>query len=158
MKYRYILLILGLLIACKRTDKPEQPENLIPEDKMVEILYDVVILNAAKGSAKTALQKSGIMPQEYVFVKYDIDSLQFAKSNEFYSYDLATYERIINQVDTLLSVKQRNVQARIDAEVAEKKRVRDSLKKLQDSINKQRKLKDIKKRDSTSKTIRPIDN
>lgn len=148
MKYRSIILILIALLGCNPAIKPEKPNNLIPEDDMANILYDVMILNAARGTAKSVLDDSGIMLEEYVYNKYNIDSLQFAKSNEYYSYDVKIYESIITQVDTMLSVNKRKYQAKIDAEIEAKQRSRDSLKKLSDSLSKQRKLKQIRRRDS----------
>ena len=88
---------------------------------MSEIIYDVFLLNAAKGINKRILEKNGILPQDYVYKKYNIDSLQFAVSNDYYSYDTETYEAIM-----------RKVKLKIEFE-----------KKLNDSINeKEEKTKD----------------
>lgn len=61
-------------------------------------MYDVFLVNAAKGINKKVLENNGIAPQEYIYKKYDIDSLQFAKSNNYYVYDFKTYEDIIEKV------------------------------------------------------------
>lgn len=124
-----------VLINCNNSTKPEKPDNLIPEDKMADILYDVFILNSAKGAAKSVLDNKGLIPETYIFNKYDIDSLQFALSNNYYSYDIKTYERIINKVDTLISIDKRKYQAKIDDDLKQKERERDSLRRLSDSLS-----------------------
>jgi len=122
-------------MSCNNSTKPEKPKNLITEDKMADILYDVFILNSAKGAAKSVLESKGLNPETYVFDKYGIDSLQFALSNNYYSYDIKTYENIITKVDTMISIDKRKYQARIDAELEQKERERDSLKRLSDSLS-----------------------
>jgi len=142
MKFFISLSCLFLLLSCNKSTKPEKPEDLIPEDKMAEILYDVFILNSAKGAAKSVLESKGLIPETYIFDKHGIDSLQFALSNDYYSYDIKTYENIITKVDTMISIDKRKYQARIDAELEQKKRERDSLKSLSDSLSgKNRNLK-----------------
>ncbi len=132
-KFSFLLMVFSIL-ACNRSSRPEKPDNLIPKEKMSKILYDVFILNAAKGTSKSVLEENGIFPETYVFEKYNIDSLQFAQSNNYYSYKVKTYEAIMAQVDTMINVDKRKYQARIDAEIEEKKLERDSIKKLSDSL------------------------
>ena len=73
MKKILILIVAVTMSSCDRTEKPPAPENLLSQDKMVEVLYDVYVLNAAKGASKTVLEKNGIFPQDYVFQKHNID-------------------------------------------------------------------------------------
>ena len=135
MKYFIFISCFIVLMSCNNSTKPEKPKNLITEDKMADILYDVFILNSAKGAAKSVLESKGLNPETYVFDKYGIDSLQFALSNNYYSYDIKTYENIITKVDTMISIDKRKYQARIDAELEQKERERDSLKRLSDSLS-----------------------
>ena len=93
-----IYILIGFLLFGCGSDRPEKPDNLIPKEKMSEIIYDVFVLNAAKGINKRILEQRGVFPQDYVYKKYHIDSLQFALSNDYYSYDTKTYEDIMAQV------------------------------------------------------------
>ncbi|MEO6347897.1 MAG: DUF4296 domain-containing protein [Aquaticitalea sp.] len=103
---KWIVIVLGiLLINCHDSNKPKKPENLISKDKMSDILYDVYLLNAAKGINKRVLENNGILPQEYVYKKYNIDSLQFELSNDYYSYDTKIYEEIIEKVKQKLEAE-----------------------------------------------------
>ena len=98
MRYFTIILI-GLIVwSCGNSDRPEKPDNLISKDKMSDIIYDVFLLNAAKGINKQILERNGVDPQEHIYKKHKIDSLQFAKSNDYYAYDTKTYEGIMQKV------------------------------------------------------------
>ncbi len=96
-KIRIILLTFFVLMACKKTIL-EAPKNLIDEDKMVDVLYDVAILEAIKISQPTSLQTKGIDPKTYIYKKYGIDSLQFAKSDKFYASDVKNYGKMYQKV------------------------------------------------------------
>lgn len=135
MKYTGYILIFLVLLGCNKSTRPEKPENLIPKDDMANVLYDVFILNAAKGAAKSVLEDHGIFPEEYVFDKYNIDSLQFALSNAYYSYDIKTYEAIVSKVEERINTEKEFYQSEIEKDVERQKRERDSLNKLSDSLN-----------------------
>ena len=94
------IIILCLVFSCNNTlnqnNKP--PENLISKEKMVDIIYDMTLINVAKGVNKSILENNGIIPEKYLFNKHSIDSVLFAKSNEYYSYDLKTYQTIYDNV------------------------------------------------------------
>ena len=119
-----------LIFACQGVDKPKKPKKLISKDKMVDVLYDVYILNAAKGINKNVLESNGIQPERFLFQKHKIDSLQFAESNNYYAYDTKAYEAIVEKVKERLE----NDKVKYEA-LAEKE------KKKQDSVNKVNKNK-----------------
>ena len=120
-----------LFFSCNPSiEKPKKPDNLIPEDKMVDIMYDMYILNSAKGVNKKLLELNGIMPKEYIFEKYSIDSTQFAESNNYYVYNTKTYESILNEIAKKIDVKKKEYEALDKIEEADKKRKEDSLRKI----------------------------
>ncbi|WP_052184282.1 DUF4296 domain-containing protein [Psychroserpens sp. Hel_I_66] len=135
MKKVVVILIFMVLVSCQFSSAPEKPDNLIPKDKMVDILYDVSILNAAKGTSKGILENNGVFPEDFVFEKHKIDSLQFAKSNEYYGFNLEEYEVIVANLEQRLNANKEEIQAKIDKEELEKKRIKDSIKMLDDSLN-----------------------
>lgn len=149
MRKLLILLILVSIFSCNSFDKPKKPENLISQDKMVDVLYDVFILTSAKGTSKGILEDHGIYPENYVFEKHKIDSLQFALSNEYYGFHVEDYESILARVEDRFNKDKAKFEADIAAEGKEKKRKKDSIKKLSDSINKisTKLLKESKKPD-----------
>jgi radical SAM superfamily enzyme with C-terminal helix-hairpin-helix motif len=133
---KYILILI-LAISCSNnvSNKTKKPDNLIPKDSMVEIIYDVSIINSAKGINKTILENKGIIPEDYIYKKHNIDSLQFALSNEYYAYELKTYETIYDSVKAKLQRDRTYYQVIIDAE----KKIRDS---LNTKLRRERAIKD----------------
>ena len=90
---------------------------------MVEVIYDMTIISAAKGISRRTLENNGIDPEAYVFSKHDIDSLQFALSNQYYSYDIKTYDKIYQRVKEKLEQDK----ARFSAEENSKNTKQDSI-------------------------------
>lgn len=143
MKHFFYILILISFVGCNTINRPKKPKDLIAIDKMSAIMYDLYILNAAKGVNKKVLELNGIMPLEYVYKKHGIDSLQFAQSNTYYAYDTKVYAELVEKVkadlerDKVLYEKltKEDQQAKDSIRKLSKK-VKDTLRVLKiDSIN-----------------------
>ena len=119
-----------LVIACSGNDKPKKPDNLISKDKMSEVLYDLYIINAAKGVNKKLLEAKGFIPETYVLTKHNIDSLQFVDSNMYYAFDTDVYEAIVDIVKVRLEEKKVEFEALQKTEQKAIKRNRDSINKI----------------------------
>lgn len=98
----------------------EQPENLIPKEKMVEILRDLTILNAGRTTNVTILQRNNVETMPYLYAKYGIDSTQFSNSDLYYASVPEEYEDIYAKVEAKLESEKKIVE--------ENKRVNDSIK------------------------------
>ena len=61
-----------LIFTCCGKTAAKKPSGLISEDQMVEILYDVVLINSAKGVNKQLLQKNINNPEAYIYKKHNI--------------------------------------------------------------------------------------
>lgn len=153
-------LLLAVVFSCGKSniEKPEIPENLISESKMVEILYDMSLLSAAKGVNKKLLENKGVHPKEFVYNKYEIDSVQFAESNAYYSFDIRVYQSIYAKVKERLETDKKDFNTIIEQE----KKSRDSINainKKADSIKK-RVMKERKKSNEevnlSKKTVKPL--
>ncbi|WP_277871398.1 DUF4296 domain-containing protein [Pseudotamlana carrageenivorans] len=89
-------------MACNRFKGPKKPENLIPQDKMINILIDSKLLSSANSANKRTLIDSNLDVNTYVYQKYKIDSLQFADSNAYYAFHIDLYDAIYNKaIDSL---------------------------------------------------------
>ena len=94
-----LICIFLLFFSCGSiTEENVKPYNLIPEGKMIDILYDMSLISVSKGINKRILENNGMKPKTYILKKYNIDSLQFVASNEYYSKDLKKYLSIYEQV------------------------------------------------------------
>lgn len=128
-----MIAILLLLVSCAEK-MMEKPKNLIEKQEMVDILSDLAILNAAKSANVNVLKNNHIDPTEYVFNKYEIDSVQFVESDRYYaSLPSGEYEAIYKAVEAKLE-KEKN-------KLTESKKIKDSLrskelksKKIKDSL------------------------
>jgi len=124
-----ILFIVSMLYtSCYTIEKPEKPSDLLTEDEMVTILLDMAIMSSAKGVNKKKIEENGIVPDAYIFEKHNIDSLRFDTSNNYYSYNIDTYNGIYEKVKDSLTAL-RDYYKGIEAETKKKKAKEDSIKK-----------------------------
>ena len=124
-----ILFVSVAFLGCEPNLKPEKPENLISREKMVDVLHDMFIVSSAKGISRIKLEKNGLNPELYILKKYDIDNLQFAKSNDYYAYDVEAYKAIIDKIKERLNTEKEKFVAIDKEEQEERTRIKDSLKK-----------------------------
>lgn len=135
-----IFVLLIVLSSCKEK-VVEKPEKLIERDVMVDIMYDLSLLEAIRYQNPTSVEKYKTNPAEFIFKKYKIDSAQFAQNNRYYAADYVEYKAMSDEI-----------LKRIDQEKA----VADSLVKLENK--KKTKLKKAKiTKDSLAKkdTVNP---
>lgn len=98
----YFLSIVLLITACNRVKGPDKPKNLISKEKMVDILIDTRLIASASSVNKRIMMDNGVDIKAYVFKKYNIDSLQFALSNEYYAFRVKDYKEIYDKVEDSL--------------------------------------------------------
>lgn len=137
MKHFLTATLLTLLItSCYKVNKPDAPDNLISEDKMVAVIIDMSLFTAAKGVDKKMLQNKGLDPNTYVYTKHGIDSTQFALSSEYYTYNVKQYKSIYTRVRDSLTILKKKYKV-IDEREREEKRISDSISKAKrlDSLN-----------------------
>lgn len=133
-----------MAMSCNRLDKPRKPDNLLSESQMVNIITDISLITAAKGVQKKVIEAEKINLEEFVFQKHNVDSLQFAESNNYYAYDVKTYEsiyqrvnqRLENQKQEYLEIERINLEKKDSIRKAKKEKM-DSLR----SKNTSRRLK-----------------
>ncbi len=97
---RKVLFLFLLAISWSCAQKAvEKPDNLIDESTMVNILYDLSVIEAMK----TRDPKLGHSSSEYIYKKYNVDSMQFARSNQYYAAEIDQYKKIYEKVDARLN-------------------------------------------------------
>lgn len=122
--------ILCLCVACKNSVAPNKPENLIPEKQMVAVLVDMALFNAAKGINKKTLEKNGVILEQYIYNKHQIDSIQFESSNNYYTFHLDTYNSIYSKVQDSLEALKKEYKVLEEQEEKILKKENDSIKQL----------------------------
>ena len=101
------LLVYIFIMGCSSN----APENLISEEKMESIIFDIMILNAS--SSYDLKIDNNMISDELIFRKHDIDSAQFYDSELYYSKNpriqLNIYSnvkrRIQKSIDSLKNIK-----------------------------------------------------
>jgi len=107
MKIKYLLIPLFLFVSCEE-QLVERPENLIPKEQMISILYDITVLNAAQQINSDILREYEITPSAFILKQYGIDSVLFAKSDLYYASIPKEYDAIYAAVkDRLDKEKER---------------------------------------------------
>lgn len=97
----YLCLFLFLTAGCNQK-VIEKPEDLIAKDKMVDILFDLAIINAGKAIDPNVMKENQIEPMSYIYTKYEIDSAQFVKSDLYYASIPQEYETIYKALEERL--------------------------------------------------------
>lgn len=103
-KLAALFLLFAILISCQKP-AVSKPDNLIDEEVMVDIMYDVSVLEAMKSQKAFVLEANSINPNTYIYKKYKIDSLQFANSDKFYASDIKKYKEIFDKVNKRMEEK-----------------------------------------------------
>lgn len=97
-----ILLMLMILSSCAQVEEVP-PENLIGEEKMADLIFELAVLDAGKGFVPTD-QKDRISLDANSFYQFhNIDSVQFTSSNAYYAKQPKTYLRIANMAKEKLA-------------------------------------------------------
>jgi len=98
----YIFLILFTLVSCTSRTIYKKPENLIGKEKMITIWTDLYMAMGAKSVKTITLEKEkNYIP--LVLEKYKIDSVQFSKSNIYYTSRIEEYEKMFQEVQKRLN-------------------------------------------------------
>ena len=114
MKKNILLILIVVFLGCN-SNSVEKPKNLIGKDKMVDILYDISLLEAIKSQNING----GIttkMGNDYIYKKYKIDSVQYSKSNKYYASDIEEYKKMFEKVKEKLNAET----LKIDTELKKK--------------------------------------
>lgn len=138
-----ILLVLFLSISCKK-ELVKEPAKLIEKEKMIDIMYDLSLLEAMRYQKPLSLDSLESDPTKFVLRKYKVDSLQFAQNNMYYASDYEGYKEMFDEVSKRIAVNQRAADslAKIDekkAAKAKKNKIKevskDSVKRIAPKIN-----------------------
>lgn len=102
-KIIYLSLVLGIF-AC--SDNPvKKPKNLLDEETMENILFDVAILQAAKANSPEVLQANNIDSKDFIYKKYKIDSATYHQNNRYYAGDVRKHKhmhkRVLERIEEL---------------------------------------------------------
>ena len=77
---KVILLALLMLSSCAQVEEVP-PENLIGEQKMADLIFELAVLDAAKGFVHKYQKGRIVLDADSFYQFHEIDSAQFTSSN-----------------------------------------------------------------------------
>lgn len=108
-KFIIFFFILGI-ISCQQVTHTKKPKDLIPEDKMVDVLVDLAKLNAAIGLNANKFEERNVDGQELIMKKHNIDSTQLVQNIAYYAEQYKVNERIYENVTERLEEENDSLQ------------------------------------------------
>ncbi|WP_395050863.1 DUF4296 domain-containing protein [Flavobacterium sp.] len=148
-----LLIVLSIFLSCKK-EIIKTPNHLIEKEKMVNIMYDLSLLEAIKIQNPTSLDTFNINANDYIFKKYKIDSIQFAQSNIYYAADSEEYNKMFEKMKARLD-KNKSL---VETLIKNKKKKDDLLKKKKEKLKIKREADSIKKVKKELKTAKEADS
>jgi hypothetical protein len=105
-KIIYIFALLLIVVACKKNIVPK-PDKFLDEKQMESLLYDLAVLESMKVSQAQMLDSLQFNSQQFIYKKYQLDSLSLAQNMVYYASLPKDYDRIVKKVEEKLK-KQRD--------------------------------------------------
>jgi hypothetical protein len=118
-----LLAIVFVFVSCK-DEVVKKPNRLIEKETMINIMYDLSVLDGIKYQNPASLDSFKINPNKYIYKKYKVDSLQFAQSNIYYASNYEEYSAIVDEINTRLVATKAGVAALVKAEAKKKKPIK----------------------------------
>ncbi|MBE9575525.1 DUF4296 domain-containing protein [Flavobacterium proteolyticum] len=97
MKQLLILFVALFVASCSKNPAPT-PDNLLDEEVMVDIIFDISILQAADGSMPYKFTEYNIEMDKYILDKYKIDSVTYRQNQRYYAANARKYKKIYKKV------------------------------------------------------------
>lgn len=116
MRMLLFFVLVFFFYSCQDVEEVKRPDNLLSEQKMVDVLTELSILNAAKNYNKRMLESKGVQPDKFLYEKHNIDSLQLAQSTQYYAKNYNRLEFIYERVKQNLEEMKREFEERQEKE------------------------------------------
>ena len=98
IKKNILTFFIMLVFSCQDPVLIEKPENLLDELTMENIIYEAIMMDVMSTFKPKNKKFIDIIGSPYLFLKYNIDSLQLARSNEYYTKNPKVMSKIYKKV------------------------------------------------------------
>ena len=133
MKLLKAFFLFIILVACKKEQELVEPECLLSEAEMIDLMIDVSLLKSAKSVGRKELKDSGIKPLDYLFVKHGVDTIIIRENVEYYGADLKKSEELYNKITDKLIKRKEVLDTYVDTLESIKKRKEEELLKEEET-------------------------
>jgi hypothetical protein len=97
-----ILLVVLCCLSCTEVNRSPKPEPFYDQGKMVDIMTDMYLMEGVLSLNRKAFLKASVRPDSFLFKKYKMDSLSYAKNFNYYIDRVDEYQEILEQVSVRL--------------------------------------------------------
>jgi len=119
MKKGFILMM--LIISCS---DQSSSTDLMSEQQMVDFLLDINIINSSRAYRNNSDLNYYNIKDTFLYKKHNIDSMQFVKSNSYYSSKPKQYLRIYSELQKKMKFIKDSIEIELNKET---KKIMDSL-------------------------------
>jgi hypothetical protein len=108
---KIILVLLAVAFATTscQDNVVKKPKNLIDKDDMINIIYDLSVLEAMK--SQTMGVHTYPKPFEFLKKKYKVDSLTFVQNTQYYASDINEYKKMYEKVKEKIDKETKKIDA-----------------------------------------------
>jgi len=122
MKQMLFLFVSLMVLSCSKNPAPE-PDNLLDEEVMVGIIYDISILQAIDGSMPYKLTEYNVETDQYIFDKYKIDSTTYKQNQRYYAANPKKYKKIYKKVIERLNQEKAKMDGGLNKQAVEEGKI-----------------------------------
>ncbi|BAO55156.1 hypothetical protein NMS_1147 [Nonlabens marinus S1-08] len=98
----------------------DRPEDFYGDDKMADILTDLYLMEAAMTTDRGMFTDLKVLPNEYIYKKYDTDSLTFKENLFYYSDNVEDYQVLMEKVKEKMNVIKDSITVREQRDLKKK--------------------------------------
>ncbi len=120
------IVLLLTIFSCAEIEQTPAPDPLYSKEQMATILYDLYLMDGSLQTNRRAFTDLKVAPDQYIYKKYDTDSISFANNLEYYTDRVEEYLEIIEMVEQKVDIKKDSLDA-VKKETRELKVVSDTL-------------------------------
>ena len=106
MMKKFFLIVLTISFFSCGDNEVKRPANLLTEQQMENILYDMALLQAMNAVTPQEMYNNGIIAGNYIYKKYNIDSLTLVQNEKYYAYNIEELQNIQKRVAERLKAEQ----------------------------------------------------
>lgn len=117
------LFLISLLMSSCAQDFIRKPDPFLKQETMVDIYYELAVLNSLRTITPAEVQSSGIQSMPYIYEKFGIDSTVLMQNTEYYISRPDAYSAIYDSV----LARVRREAARVDTLRTQKEQESDTL-------------------------------
>lgn len=102
-----IFVTLIMMVSCQEKFEESEPDQLLGKEKMVKIVTDMMILDAAGNVSDIPLKRNNISSYQLISEKYGIDSIQLKQNLNYYNTQFDENLEIYKEVKANVEAKRK---------------------------------------------------